>query len=147
MGRGCIAQYEQGAVRQARTSSVAMPMDAVFRSTAQLNLEPENWRRDSHPIVVVMTVNAARSTTPADRKLDLYQQIADTIGAVPGIERASGSLVTPISGDNWTAALGVAGAPAPSERYSPFMCTPSNASGAEVRHTTSTSDSFSSHEP
>jgi putative ABC transport system permease protein len=76
--------------------------------------------------VVVMTVNAARSTIPADRKLDLYQQIADTIGAMPGIERASGSLITPISGDNWTSALGVAGAPAPpdSDRSQMNIVTP-----------------------
>ena len=63
--------------------------------------------------VVVMTVNAARAATPADRTLDLYQQIADAIGAVPGIEAAAGSLITPIGGDSWTSALGVVGAPAP----------------------------------
>src|ERR671937_855499 len=33
---------------------------------------------------------------------------------------------------------GLPKAPAPSERYSPFRCTPSNASGALVRHTTAT---------
>jgi hypothetical protein len=38
-----------------------------------------------------MTINAARSSTSADRSLDLYQRIADTVEALPGIERASGS--------------------------------------------------------
>src|SRR5262245_23701867 len=37
-------------------------------------------------------------------------------------------------------------APAPSERYSPFMCTPSNASGALVRQMASTRSSDSPHE-
>jgi predicted permease len=63
--------------------------------------------------VVVMTVNAARTTTPPDRTLDMYQQIADAIGMLPGIATASGSMSTPIGGDSWTAALGIVGEPAP----------------------------------
>jgi putative ABC transport system permease protein len=66
--------------------------------------------------VVVANINATRSSAPAATRLNFYQQIADTVAAVPGIARASGSLVTPITGNNWTAPLEVPGAPALSHR-------------------------------
>jgi predicted permease len=113
------ATYKHGGVSstllvaQVALSTILVVGAGLFvRTFTRLAATPLGFDGDR---VVVMTVNAARSTTATDRKLDLYQQIADTIGAVPGIERASGSLITPISGDNWTAALGVAGAPAPSD--------------------------------
>jgi len=61
--------------------------------------------------VLVANINSTRSTAPQETRLALYQRIADAVAAVPGIARASGSLVTPVSGSNWAFPLDVAGAP------------------------------------
>lgn len=100
-------------IAQVALSTILVVAAGLFvRTFTRLATTPLGF--DADP-VVVMTINAAQGTTPADRTLDLYQQIADAIGGLPGIERASGSLITPISGDSWTAALRVVGAPAPSD--------------------------------
>ena len=53
---------------------------------------------------------------------------------------------TPLPPPTYVRMYGRPNAPAPSDRYSPFMCTPSNASGALVRHTASIRSSGSSHD-
>jgi predicted permease len=97
-------------VAQVALSTILVVAAGLFERTfTRLAATPLGFAADR---VVVMTVNAARSNTPADRTLDLYQQIADTVGALPGVERAAGSLITPTSGDNWWSTPEVAGAPA-----------------------------------
>ena len=100
-------------VAQVALSTILVVAAGLFaRTFIRLAATPLGFDADR---VVVMTVNATASTTAADRRLDLFQQIANAIATLPGIERASASLITPIGGDNWTAALGVAGAPEPSD--------------------------------
>jgi len=98
-------------IAQVALSTILVVASGLFgRTFTALAATPLGFDADR---VVVMTVNAARTTTAADRTLDMYQQIVDAIGALPGIEATAGSMITPISGGNWTAALGVVGAPAP----------------------------------
>src|SRR5882762_8533252 len=100
-------------VAQVALSTILVVAAGLFaRTFIRLAATPLGFDADR---VLVMTVNATASTTAADRRLDLFQQIANAIATLPGIERASASLITPIGGDNWTAALGVAGAPEPSD--------------------------------
>jgi hypothetical protein len=63
----------------------------------------------------VANINATRSAVPPAARFDLYQPIADTVAEVPGISQAAGSLITPVTGDNWWTPLEVPGAPDLSE--------------------------------
>jgi putative ABC transport system permease protein len=100
-------------VAQVALSTILVVAAGLFaRTFIRLAATPLGFDADR---VVVMTVNATASTTAADRRLDVFQQLANAIATLPGVERASASLITPIGGDNWTAALGVAGAPEPSD--------------------------------
>jgi predicted permease len=101
-------------VAQVALSLVLVVAAGLFvRTFARLAATPLGFDADR---VMVANINATRSSTPMAARLDFYQQIADTVAAVPGIARASGSLVTPITGNNWTARLEVPGAPALSDR-------------------------------
>jgi predicted permease len=100
-------------VAQVALSTVLVVAAGLFvRTFIRLSAAPLGFDAQS---VVVMTVNAARSPIPDGRKLDLYQQIADAVGAVPGIAHAAGSLVTPTSGDNWWTTFEVNGTPPASD--------------------------------
>src|SRR3990170_4666174 len=73
---------------------------------------------------------------------------ARTTSAMPlaTVYQAWIAVKTPLPPPTLVRMNGLPNAPAPSDRYSPFMWTPSNASGALVRQTASTSASVSSHE-
>src|SRR5687768_8898829 len=73
---------------------------------------------------------------------------ARTTSAIPlaTVYQAWIAVNTPLPPPTYVRMNGLPNAPAPSERYSPFMCTPSKASGALVRQTASTSFSPSSQE-
>jgi predicted permease len=91
---------------------LAVAAGLFVRTFARLAATPLGFDADR---VMVANINATRSITPIAARLDLYQRIADTVGAAPGIARASGSLLTPVTGQNWTAPLIVPGRPALSD--------------------------------
>src|SRR5262249_19692399 len=66
--------------------------------------------------ILVVNVNAIRSSVdPADRQT-LYQRMADAVAAVPGVKSAAASVVTPVSNSAWGNNVNVPGAPELSER-------------------------------
>jgi predicted permease len=66
--------------------------------------------------VLVVNVNVMRSAVAAQARPDLVARLAAAIGGVPGVARASASVVTPVSGMTWNFRVNVPGAPAMSER-------------------------------
>ena len=55
--------------------------------------------------ILLVNVEAQRSQVGEDRRAGLYQRLADAASAVPGVERASASLLTPVSGRGWNNAF------------------------------------------
>jgi predicted permease len=66
--------------------------------------------------VLVVNVNAMRSGVDPARRVDLFQRLADAVGAVPGVTRAAASVVTPVSNNTWNNSISVPGAPEMPER-------------------------------
>jgi putative ABC transport system permease protein len=66
--------------------------------------------------VLVVNVNAMRSGVDPARRIDLFQRLADAVGAVPGVTRAAASVVTPVSNSTWNNSISVPGAPEMPER-------------------------------
>jgi putative ABC transport system permease protein len=87
---------------------LAVAAGLFVRTFARLASMPLGFDADR---VIVANINATRSSTPTAARLDLYQRIADAVDTVPGVAEASGSLITPVTGQNWTAPLIVPGAP------------------------------------
>ena len=52
-----------------------------------------------------------RSQVAEEQRADLYQRLADAAAAVPGVERAAASLLTPVSGQGWNNAFDIPGKP------------------------------------
>ena len=100
-------------VAQVALSLVLVAGAGLFvRTFARLAATPLGFDVDR---VLVANINATRSTVPSAARFDLYQRIADTVSEVPGISYAAGSLITPVTGDNWWTPLEVPGAPDLSE--------------------------------
>jgi putative ABC transport system permease protein len=87
---------------------LAVAAGLFVRTFARLATTPLGFDADR---VIVANINATRSSTPMAARFDLYQRIANAVDTVPGVAAASGSLITPVTGQNWTAPLIVPGAP------------------------------------
>jgi hypothetical protein len=87
---------------------LAVAAGLFVRTFARLASMPLGFDADR---VIVANINATRSSTPMAARFDLYQRIANALDTVPSVAEASGSLITPLTGQNWTAPLIVPGAP------------------------------------
>jgi len=87
---------------------LAVAAGLFVRTFAGLAAMPLGFDADR---VIVANINATRSTTPMAARFDLYQRVADAVETVPGVASASGSLITPVTGQSWSAPLLVPGAP------------------------------------
>jgi putative ABC transport system permease protein len=59
--------------------------------------------------VLLATVDLRRTGAAADARLALFEQTRDAVAAVPGIEAAAVSFVTPVSGSTWNLRISVPG--------------------------------------
>ncbi len=75
----------------------------TFAGLADLDL---GFRQDG---VLVANIGAERSQVPADRRVELYQQLRDAAAALPGVSSAALSAVTPVSGTTWNERIEVPG--------------------------------------
>ena len=74
--------------------------------------------------VLIATVDLRRTQADATARLPMYQQARDAVAAVPGVEAAAGTFVTPVGGSTWGLRVTVPGFNAPeSERGSLFNAT------------------------
>jgi putative ABC transport system permease protein len=51
--------------------------------------------------VMLATIDLRRTGVAADARLRMFEEVRDAIAAVPGVEAAAASLVTPVSGSTW----------------------------------------------
>ncbi len=66
--------------------------------------------------------DAAAREQAVTARIDLYQRLAETVSAVPGVAQAAASVVTPVSGRSWMMNIEVPGAPPlPEGEPSPVM--------------------------
>jgi predicted permease len=77
----------------------------TFTSLANLDLG-----FDRGPVLLV-GVNAQRSSTPLDRRLELFERLHQAAVAVPGVSQAAVSVVTPVSGMTWNNVVEIPGGP------------------------------------
>jgi putative ABC transport system permease protein len=66
--------------------------------------------------ILVVNVNALRSRMDPGERAALFQRLTDAVAAVPGVVRAAGSVVTPVSNSTWGFNVNVPGAPELPER-------------------------------
>ncbi len=65
---------------------------------------------DRDPVLLVK-LDTQRSQVTDEHRADLYQRLATAAAAVPGVERAAASLLTPVSGQGWNNAFDIPGKP------------------------------------
>ncbi len=82
----------------------------TFMRLANLRL---GFERDQ---VLVINMNAMRSRVPATERAGLFDKLATTAAAVPGVAHSAASVVTPVSGMTWNNRINVPGAPEMSDR-------------------------------
>jgi predicted permease len=112
--RGSLRLSGSLVVAQVALSLVLVAGASLFvRTFIRLAASPLGFDADR---IMVANINSTRSTAPPGTRVSLFQRLADEVAAVPGVAHAAGSLVTPVSGSNWTAPLDVAGAPLLSDR-------------------------------
>jgi len=63
--------------------------------------------------VMLATIDLRRTGVAADARLRVFDQVREAIAAVPGVESAAASLVTPVSGSTWMLGARVPDLPAP----------------------------------
>jgi putative ABC transport system permease protein len=66
--------------------------------------------------ILVVNVNALRSRVNPAERTALFQRLTDAVAGVPGVVRAAGSVVTPVSNSTWGFNVNVPGAPELPER-------------------------------
>jgi putative ABC transport system permease protein len=59
--------------------------------------------------VLLATVDLRRTGARPDARLGLFEQARDAVAAVPGVEAAAASFVTPVSGSTWNLRIAVPG--------------------------------------
>ncbi|RPJ57609.1 MAG: FtsX-like permease family protein, partial [Acidobacteria bacterium] len=82
----------------------------TFSSLASLDLG-----FDRGPVLIV-GINAQRSSAPLERRLDLFERVHQAASAVPGVSHAALSAVTPVSGSTWNNRIEIPGGPPLPER-------------------------------
>ena len=70
---------------------------------------------DREPVLIV-GVNAQRSGSPLDQRLELFERVRQAAAAVPGVSHAGVSVVTPVSGSTWNNRIETVGGPSLPER-------------------------------
>src|SRR5476651_1576714 len=75
----------------------------TFSSLAGLHM---GFDRDR---VLLVQVNSQRTEIPAAERLATYERIRQSVLAVPGVQSAAVSLVTPVSGMTWNNRVAVSG--------------------------------------
>ena len=70
---------------------------------------------DREPVLIV-GVNAQRSGSPLNQRLELFERVRHAAAGVPGVSYAGVSVVTPVSGSTWNNLIEIVGGPALSER-------------------------------
>jgi putative ABC transport system permease protein len=68
------------------------------RTFATLVTRDAGFDRD---LVLIVDVNAARSASPLDRRAELFEQLRESVAAVPGVAGAAASFTTPTGGSGW----------------------------------------------
>jgi predicted permease len=82
----------------------------TFSSLATLDL---GFDRDP---VLLVSINAQRSSSPMDQRLDLFAGVRDAAARLPGVAHAAVSAVTPVSGSTWNNLVEVVDGPALPEK-------------------------------
>jgi putative ABC transport system permease protein len=71
--------------------------------------------------VLLATIDLRRTGVEPNGRWPIFQQVRDAVAAVPGIEAAAASFVTPVSGSSWNLRISVPGYNAPeNDRVSMF---------------------------
>jgi putative ABC transport system permease protein len=91
---------------------VALSFVLVFGSTlfvrTLITLTTQGMGFDSARVLVA-TVDLRRTGAPPEGRLALFQHSRDAVAAVPGIDAAAASFVTPVSGSTWNLRIAVPG--------------------------------------
>ncbi len=89
---------------------VALSFVLVFGSTlfvrTLVSLNSQNMGFESSRVLIGL-VDLRRTNTAPDDRLQLFTQVRDALSAVPGIEAAATSFVTPVSGSTWNLSITV----------------------------------------
>ena len=111
-GRGTSSDSRAGLASGLVIAQVALSLILVvaaglfmrtFSSLASLHL---GFDRDR---VLLVQVNSQRTEIPAAERLTTYERIRQSVLAVPGVQSAAVSLVTPVSGMTWYNRIAVSG--------------------------------------
>jgi putative ABC transport system permease protein len=101
-------------VAQVALSLVLVVAAGLFvRTFEQLASRPLGFDPDR---VLVVEINLARAQVDPAGRVALYDQLAESISALPGVAHAGGSFVTPLSGTGGSDFIDVPGAPAMPDR-------------------------------
>ena len=68
--------------------------------------------------VLVATIDLRRTRAEEPARLPMFQQVRDAVAAVPGVEAAATTFVTPVSGSTWQLRINVPGFDAPERERS-----------------------------
>jgi predicted permease len=104
LGRGVVGDRRFGlrntlVVLQIALSLVLVIGGGLFlRTFHAVSTTPLGFRPDQ---LLIVNVNAQRSSVPAGDRRDLYRRIAEAVTAVPGVRQAHASFTTPLSGRSW----------------------------------------------
>jgi putative ABC transport system permease protein len=104
-----------GVILQVALSLVLIAAAALFlRTFERLVTRPLGFDSDR---VLVVQVNAARSQIQPAARLALYERLVEAVAALPGVERAAASRITPVSVTSMDASI----VDAPDDPESPFQ--------------------------
>jgi predicted permease len=103
---------------------VALAFVLVFGSTlfvrTLVSLTAQGMGFESERVLIA-TVDLRRTKVEASARLPMFQQVRDAVAAVPGVDAAAATFVTPVGGSTWGLRLTVPGFNAPeTERGSLF---------------------------
>ena len=103
---------------------VALSFVLVFGSTlfvrTLVSLTTQGMGFESERVLIA-TVDLRRTRAEPAARLPMFQQVRDAVAAVPGVDAAAGTFVTPVGGSTWGLRVTVPGFNAPeSERGSLF---------------------------
>jgi putative ABC transport system permease protein len=117
-GRGGSARRHAGVgpwlvAAQVALSVVLVVAAGLFMRTFS-SLAGRDLGFDRDPVLIV-TIDAQRSSTPMEGRVDLFERVHQAAGAVPGVAHAALSAVTPVSNMTWNNLVDIPGGPPLSE--------------------------------
>jgi putative ABC transport system permease protein len=83
------------------------------RTFASLVSQPLGYATSS---IVTADINIQRSNVAPAARLDAFSRLRDAVASVPGVTNAAWASIMPLSGSGWNTMIGIAGAPALSDR-------------------------------